>query len=74
MPHEFKPAATLKIKPAGVKDYIARKAIADWLRSEADRLVTEHNHPLGGREAVYNYDTAAGGVTGGELASFESVE
>jgi len=67
----FKSAATIKIKPAGVKDYMARKAVADWLREEADRLISAHDHAPGGRVANYNYDTLQG-VTGGETVSIES--
>lgn len=67
MPKMFKRAATITIKPAGVKDYTARLAIAKWLREEADFLVSDHNHPLGGRVQHYNYE-AERGVVGGETA------
>lgn len=70
----FKTAATIKIGPAGVRDYTARKAIADFLRGEADNLISNHRfydeHP-GGRVVEYKYDTAAGGVVGGEIVSIE---
>lgn len=69
---EFKTAATLKIKPAGVATYMARLAIANWLREEADKLISEHNRSEvypGGREAAYKY--AGPEVRGGEAHSIE---
>lgn len=67
----FKSAAKLEIKPAGVKSYMARKAIANWLHEEAEKLLTNHKPKPGGRVAKYNYDTEHG-VVGGMAVSIES--
>lgn len=67
MAKEFKIAASVNIKPAGVATYMARKAIADWLRMEADALVSNHNPTPGGY--VGNYSYAGPDVLGGETVT-----
>lgn len=70
MAKEFKTAAKIRVKQAGVADYNARKAIADWLRAQADRLVSDHSVGLSAFESDYKY--AGPKVEGGPLHYVET--